>query len=132
VRLGHVALDGTKIRANASKHKAMSYERLLAKRKSLEEEIAGWFAEAERQDAAEDAEYGSDDDGFSLPEGWEETLRRLAKVKAGQARLEDEAKEKVVRAGKESEVAKVSPKAQTNFTDPELHYAHAGRLPAVL
>ena len=46
VRLGHVSLDGTKVRANASKHKAMSYERLLAKRKSLEEEIEGWFAQA--------------------------------------------------------------------------------------
>jgi transposase len=124
VRLGHVALDGTKLRANASKHKAMSYERLLAKRHSLEEEIAGWFAEAERQDATEDEEHGPDDDGFSLTEGWEETLRRLAKVEEGQAYLEERAKEKVVRAGKEPESAKVSAKAQTNFTDPESRIMH--------
>jgi transposase len=124
VRLGHVALDGTKLRANASKHKAMSYERLLAKRKSLEEEIAGWFEEAERQDAADDDEHGPNDDGFSLPEDWAETLARLAKVEDGQARLEEQAKEKVVRAGKEASAAKVSPKAQTNFTDPESRIMH--------
>jgi transposase len=124
VRLGHVSLDGTKIRANASKHKAMSYERLLAKRKSLEEEIAGWFEQAEREDADEDEEHGSDDDGFSLPEGWEETLRRLAKVEDGQARLEEEAKTKVVRAGKPPEAAQVHAKAQTNFTDPESRIMH--------
>lgn len=124
VRLGHVALDGTKIRANASKHKAMSYERLLAKRHSLEEEIAGWFEEAERQDAAEDEEHGPDDDGFSLPKGWEETLKRLAKVEDAQALLEEQAKEKVVQAGQEPEAAKVHAKAQANFTDPDSRLMH--------
>ena len=124
VRLGHVSPDGTKLRANASKHKAMSYERLLAKRKSLEEEIEGWFKEAERQDAAEDEEHGPDDDGFSLPEGWEETLRRLAKVEKGQAYLEEQAQEKVVRAGQPPEAAQVHAKAQTNFTDPESRIMH--------
>jgi len=53
VRLGHVSLDGTKVRANASKHKAMSYGRMLSKEQALEEEICGWFEEAERQDAEE-------------------------------------------------------------------------------
>jgi transposase len=124
VRLGHVALDGTKVRANASKHKAMSYERLLAKRKSYEEEIAGWFQRAAREDEQEDAEYGPDDDGFSLPEGWEETLRRLSKVEDAQARLEEEAKEKVERAGKDPAEAKVHPKAQANFTDPDSRIMH--------
>ena len=124
VRLGHVALDGTKIRANASKHKAMSYERLLAKRRSYEEEIAGWFKRAETEDDLEDAQYGPDDDGFSLPEGWEETLNRLAKVEAAQARLEEEAKQKVVAAGGEPEKARVSDKAQANFTDPESRIMH--------
>ena len=119
VRLGHVALDGTKVRANASKHKAMSYERLLAKRKSYEEEIEGWFKRARDEDAAEDEAYGPDDDGWSLPEGWEETLRRLSKVEDAQARLEEEAKEKVVRAGKDPSEAGVHPKAQANFTDPD-------------
>lgn len=124
VRLGHVALDGTKVRANASKHKAMSYERLLAKRKTLEEEIDGWFRRAEREDAADEEAYGPDDDGFSLPEGWEETLRRLQKVEDAQARLEEEAREKVVRAGKDRSEAKVHPKAQANFTDPQSRIMH--------
>jgi transposase len=124
VRLGHVSLDGTKVRANASKHKAMSYERLLAKRRSLEEEIEGWFKRAEQEDAAEDEEHGSDDDGFSLPEGWEETLKRLGKVEGGQAYLEEQAQEKVVRAGKPAETAQVHAKAQTNFTDPESRIMH--------
>ncbi|HXH20973.1 MAG TPA: IS1182 family transposase [Dehalococcoidia bacterium] len=124
VRLGHVSLDGTKVRANASKHKAMSYERLLAKRKSLEEEIEGWFERAEREDAEEDEEHGPDDDGFSLPEGWEETLKRLGKVERGQAYLEEQAREKVVRAGKDASEAQVHAKAQTNFTDPESRIMH--------
>jgi transposase len=124
VRLGHVALDGTKIRANASKHKAMSYERLLSKRKSLEDEIEGWFRRAEREDADDDDAYGPDDDGYSLPEGWEETLRRLSKVEAAQARLEEEAKDKMKRAGKDPASAKVHPKAQANFTDPESRIMH--------
>lgn len=124
VRLGHVSLDGTKVRANASKHKAMSYERLLAKREAYEAEIEGWFKRAEHEDAEEDEEHGSDDDGFSLPEGWFETLRRLAKIEDGQARLEEEAKAKVVRAGKPPEAAKVHPKAQVNFTDPESRIMH--------
>jgi transposase len=124
VRLGHVSLDGTKVRANASKHKAMSYERLLAKRKSLEEEIKGWFEQADQEDAEEDEEHGSDDDGFSLPEGWEETLRRLDKVERGQSHLEEQAKEKLVQAGKDASEARVHAKAQTNFTDPESRIMH--------
>ena len=124
VRLGHVALDGTKIRANASKHKAMSYERLLAKRKAYEEEIEGWFKRARQEDAEEDEAYGPDDDGFSLPEDYFETLKRLSKIEDGQARLEEEAKQKVVAAGGEPEKAKVSGKAQTNFTDPDSRIMH--------
>jgi transposase len=124
VRLGHVSLDGTKIRANASRHKAMSYERLLSKRKSLEAEVQGWFERAEQEDAEEDDLYGPDDDGFSLPEGWQETLNRLGKVKQAQSRLEEEAREKVVRAGKPPEAAQVHAKAQANFTDPESRIMH--------
>src|SRR4030067_1165097 len=67
VRLGHVSLDGTKVRANASKHKAMSYGRMLLKEPALEEEIRRWFEEADREDAEEDAAHGPDDDGYSLP-----------------------------------------------------------------
>lgn len=124
VRLGHVSLDGTKVRANASKHKAMSYERLLTRRKAYEEEIEGWFRRAEQEDAAEDDLHGPDDDGFGLPENWFETLKRLAKVEEAQARLEEEAREKVVRAGREPEAARVHSRAQTNFTDPESRIMH--------
>lgn len=124
VRLGHVALDGTKVRANASKHKAMSYERLLSKRRSYEEEVAGWFERAKREDAAEDELYGPDDDGWSLPAGWEESLKRLSKVEDAQTRLEEEAKDKVERAGKDPSEAKVHPKAQANFTDPQSRIMH--------
>lgn len=124
VRLGHVALDGTKVRANASKHKAMSYERLLSKRRSYEEEIAGWFRRAEHEDAADDELYGRDDDGWSLPEGWEESLKRLGKIEDAQTRLEEEAKAKLVRAGKDPSEAQVHPRAQANFTDPESRIMH--------
>ena len=124
VRLGHVSLDGTKIRANASKHKAMSYERLLSKRQAYEEEIEGWFKRAAAEDAVEDEEHGPDDDGFSLPDGWFETLQRLRKLEEAQARLEEEARQKVVAAGGEPEAAQVNAKAQTNFTDPESRIMH--------
>ena len=124
MRLGHVSLDGTKIRANASKHKAMSYKHLLVKREAYEEQIRGWWQRAEAEDAADDAEHGPDDDGFSLPEGWQETLKRLTRIEEAQARLEAEAKQKVVAAGGEPEKAKVSGKAQTNFTDPDSRIMH--------
>jgi|SRR5918994_96890 transposase len=124
VRLGHVSLDGTKVRANASKHKAMSYERLLARRKAYEQEIEGWLRRAEREDAEDDEEHGSDDDGFSLPDDHFETLKRLRKVEDAQARLEEQAREKVVQVGREPEAASVSPRAQTNFTDPDSRIMH--------
>ena len=124
VRLGHVSLDGTKVRANASKHKAMSYERLLAKRKTLEAEIESWFQQAEQADAAEDEEHGPGDDGFSLTEEQFETLKRLAKVEAAQALLEERAKERAKREGFDPETAEVGAKAQANFTDPESRIMH--------
>jgi transposase len=123
-RLGHVSLDGTKLRANASKHKAMSYERLLAKRRLYEAEIESWFRRAEREDADDDEEHGSDDDGFSLPADYAETLKRLAKVEAGQARLEEQAKLRAVREGFDPDSAVVGAKAQTNFTDHESRIMH--------
>ena len=118
-RLGHVSLDGTKLRANASKHKAMSYGRLLRKERAYEEEIAGWFAAAERQDAEDDAEQGADDDGFSLPAEFGLVEQRLQAVRAARARLEAEAREKAEREGREPEAAVVAERAQMNFTDPD-------------
>ena len=117
-RLGHVSLDGTKVRANASKHKAMSYGRMLSKEQALEEEIRGWFAEAQRQDADEDTAYGPDDDGYSLPPALQETQRRLETIRAAKARLEQAARTRAEREGKDPEQALVAARAQTNFTDP--------------
>jgi transposase len=124
VRLGHVSLDGTKLRANASKHKAMSYGRMLSKERSLEEEIARWFEEADRQDAEDDAAYGADDDGYSLPPELAEPQKRLERIRAAKARLEQQAREKAEREGKDPEQAVVSEKAQSNFTDPESRIMH--------
>ena len=122
--LGHVSLDGTKVRANASKHKAMSYGRMLVKEQALEEEIERWFAEAERQDAEEDREHGADDDGYSLPPALAEPQKRLETIRAAKARLEEEARRKMEEAGKDPEHAVVSERAQTNFTDPESRIMH--------
>src|SRR5688572_31006634 len=65
-KLGHVALDGTKLRAHTSKHKAMSYGWMRQREAQLKDEIAGLVAQAEGQDAAEDREYGTDSDGYSV------------------------------------------------------------------
>lgn len=119
VRLGHVSLDGTKVRANASKHKAMSYGRMLQKEPQLAAEIERWLEEGKRQDAEEDDEHGPDDDGWSLPDDLKETSRRLEKIRQGKARLEEMFREKAVEKGKDPGEAQVPERAQTNFTDPE-------------
>ncbi len=82
VSLGRVALDGTKVRANASKRKAMSYARLTDKEKVLAEEISALLAEAQRIDDAEDAKFGKDRRGDELPaelarreSGWPSCVR---------------------------------------------------------
>jgi len=66
--LGHIAIDGTKVKANASKHKAMSYKRMQEKEKKLEEEIAELLRRAEETDEAEDREYGKNRRGDELPQ----------------------------------------------------------------
>lgn len=124
VRLGHVALDGTKVRANASKHKAMSYSRMLAKEQALGEEVRRWFDEAERQDAEEDEAYGPDDDGYSLPPELRETQKRLETIRAAKKRLEEEARAQAERDGKEPEETLPAERAQTNFTDPDSRIMH--------
>jgi len=124
VRLGHVSLDGTKVRANASKHKAMSYGRMLTRERTLQEEIEHWFEEADRQDVEEDGEHGSDDDGYSLPEELREPAKRLQAIRAARVRLEEEARDRAEREGKDPGQAVVSERAQTNFTDPESRIMH--------
>ena len=124
VRLGHVSLDGTKLRANASKHKAMSYGRMEQREAVLAAEIGGWFEQGKREDLAEDAEHGPDDDGWSLPAELKESSRRLEKIREGKARLEAQAREKAVAEGKDPASAVVADRAQTNFTDPESRIMH--------
>jgi hypothetical protein len=94
VKLGHVALDGTKIKANASKHKAMSYDRMSEKEKQLEQEVAALFQQAEAADAAEDAEDGKGKRGDELPPELARRESRLKKIKEAKAALEKRAKEK--------------------------------------
>jgi transposase len=92
VKLGHVALDGTKIQANASKHKAMSYERMKKAEKELRADIAKWFADIQATDEAEDREYGEDRRGDELPEWVANKQKRLEIIRAAKAKLEAEAR----------------------------------------
>jgi len=147
VKLGHVSLDGTKILANASKHKAMSYDRMCKSEKQLQQEVDHLLQQAEQVDAQEDARYGKDKRGDELPEELSRRQSRLAVIRAAKAALEAEAKEKAreeaeaaqrkrdERARYEAETGKKAKgrtpvvkdpekavpeaKAQRNFTDPE-------------
>lgn len=147
VKLGHIAIDGTKMKANASKHKAMSYERMSEAEKKLEREVQALLEEAARVDAEEDAKHGKGKRGDDLPEELKRRESRLAKIREAKAALEQEAKEKAeakaaevkeklaererkaTESGKKAtgpepkapdpEQAKPEPKAQRNFTDPE-------------
>lgn len=121
VKLGHVALDGTKVKANASKHKAMSYDRMGKAEAQLEKEIAELLAEAATVDKEEDAKYGKGKRGDELPEELQRRESRLAKIRAAKATLEAEAKEAAKNQDKQIKEAEATPKAkaQKNFTDPE-------------
>jgi transposase len=119
VKLGQVAIDGTRMKANASKHKAMSYGRMGEKEAALQAEIAELLRRAEQADRDEDARYGADRRGDELPAELARRESRLKKIQEAKAALEAEAREQAVRAGKEPDHAKPVPKAQRNFTDPE-------------
>jgi transposase len=147
VKLGHIAIDGSKMKASASKHKAMSYERMGVTEKRLEEEVRALLEKAERADAEEDAEHGKGVRGDELPKELARRESRLGKIREAKAALEQEAKEKAARQAEEAaakraerereaaekgkkatgpkpepsdpEQAVPDPKAQRNFTDPE-------------
>jgi transposase len=91
VSLGHVALDGTKVQANASKHKAMSYERMLKAEAQLEQEIKELMRKAELLDAQEDGKYGKGKLGSELPKELQRREDRLEKIKEARQALEAEA-----------------------------------------
>lgn len=135
VKLGHVALDGTKVKANASKHKAMSYARMTEKERALAAEVAALLDQAEEVDAREDGLYGKDKRGDEVPEELRFREGRLKKIREAKAALEAAAKEKARAEGKLDEDDKPKPpmcgptpkttpgtprpKDQRNFTDPE-------------
>ena len=147
VRLGHVSVDGSKVKANASRHKAMSYQRLTETEARLLKEVEALLAEAEVIDRAEDAQYGKSKRGDELPEELMRRETRLKKIREAKAALEEEAKAKAEAAAeearqriaaRESQEAKTGkkiggvpphipdpeqavpvPKAQKNFTDSE-------------
>jgi transposase/predicted nucleic acid-binding Zn-ribbon protein len=140
VKLGHVAFDGTKIKANASKHKAMSYERMAKRAAELDAEVARWMSAAEALDGQEDKAFGCDKSGEEMPDWVADKQKRAEKIKAAQAELEAEAKAAAAAEAKARAAAEdkrkaegrkkpgkpaappseePDPKAQKNFTDPE-------------
>jgi transposase len=128
VKLGHVALDGTKVQANASKHAAMSYGRMKKAESELKAEVAKWFEEAERIDAEEDELYGKDKRGDELPDWVADKQERIKKIAEAKAALEAEAKAKAAaeepkksRRGRPPKTPPGTPKDsdQRNFTDPD-------------
>jgi transposase len=135
IKLGHVALDGTKVRANASKHKAMSYERMEKTEAELEAEVRRLLEQAQAIDETEDKRYGRGNRGDELPDELRFKQSRLAKIKEAKAALEQEAHERAERQKLEQSKEKgknhrrgrppkapsdkPQPKAQRNFTDPE-------------
>jgi transposase len=155
VKLGRVALDGTKLRASASKHKAMSYDRMGPRIEELEAQVAAMLAEAEAADAADDEAFGEGKRGDELPAELATKEGRLAKLRAAKESIEAEAKKKAAKkaqdkatergasehdakaAGAEAAEEATPPgRAQRNFTDPEsrmmkttdgFHYAFNGQ-----
>jgi len=121
VRLGHVALDGTKIRANASKHKAMSYKRMKEEEARLEAEVAELLKKAEAVDEEEDQRYGKDTRGDELPKELAFRESRLKKIREARAALEAEARLEAEKRPEKGEAVVPRDKAQRNFTDPDSH-----------
>jgi transposase len=147
VKLGHVAIDGTRIKANASKHKAMSYARMSETEQRLQKEVEALLKQAEETDSAEDELYGKGRRGDELPEELSRRESRLKKIQQAKAELEKEAAEKAEQERAETEAklaarkekeektgqkqrgrqpqipspeqAQPDARAQRNFTDPE-------------
>jgi transposase len=122
VKLGHVALDGTKIKANASKHKAMSYKRMKEEESRLEAEVAELLKKAESVDEEEDQRYGKGKKGDELPKELAFRESRLKKIQEAKAALEAEARLEAEKKPDKNDGDGTPPdKAQRNFTDPDSH-----------
>jgi len=119
MKLGRVALDGTKIKANASKHKAMSYERMKQQEEAIREQVKELMAKAAAADAEEDTLFGKDKRGDELPDELQRRQTRLARIRQAQRAVEERAREKAKAEGKPEHKAEPEAKSQYNFTDPE-------------
>lgn len=135
VKLGTVAIDGSKVKANASKHKAMSYGRMQQEEKRLRKEIRSLMRQARQIDAQEDRKYGADRTGDELPAELGRRRERMAKIQAAKARLEERQREADRARGRSEDddetkgqgrgrpfkrsFGEPSEKAQENFTDPD-------------
>ena len=129
--VGTIALDGTKVKANASRHKAMSYARMKEEEQRLQDEVTRMLAEAQSADEAEDATHGPDRRGDELPDELGRRKGRLAKIQQAKAQLEERARaEAAAEAARRAAEGKAPPavapaaaepgaKDQINFTDPE-------------
>ena len=129
LQLGRVALDGTKMKANASKHKAMSYGRMKQAEQQLEAEVKKMLAEAEAVDAEEDARYGAEKQGRELPAELQRRQTRLQKIRQAQQALEQRAQQQAAAAGQPDEQAREAQprdKEQYNFSDPESRIMKGG------
>ena len=135
VKLGHVAVDGTKLVANASRHKAMSYGRMKRVESKLAAEVGAWLDRAQAADQAEDAQHGLDRRGDETPDWMADKQRRLQRIRAAKAQLEAEAASDPADAdphgpgpssgmqqrGQRKKTCDGAPPdaAQRNFTDPD-------------
>jgi transposase len=119
MKLGRVVLDGSKIKANASKHKAMSYGRMKETEKRLREEVRRLLHQAEAADQEDDRRYGRDRRGDELAEELQRRESRIGRLRQAQRALEERAREQAQSEGQEENQAQPAPKAQYNFTDPE-------------
>ena len=122
MQLGRVAIDGSKLKANASKHKAMSYRRIEEEQQRLRDEVRRLLGRAEAADAEEDVAYGGDRRGDELPAELARREQRLRRIGEAKRALEERARAAAAAAGKDEPAqkeAKPEAKAQYNFTDPE-------------
>ena len=119
MKVGQVAVDGTKVKANASKHKAMSYDRMNEKEKDLKAEIKDLLAKAAAADAEEDNRHGKDNRGDELTGELARRETRLNKIREAKRALEARARDKAAAEGGDPGQAKPKEKDQYNFTDPE-------------
>jgi transposase len=119
VHVGRVAVDGSKVKANASKHKAMSYDRMPEREATLAAEVRHLLSQAEATDAQEDAMHGSRPGREDVPAELRRRETRIARIREAKRVLEERAKAQADAAAKPTESATPADKAQYNFTDPE-------------